>query len=381
MAAALHQLRRRAATMTLQRRGLPSIAWPEPGRVGIVGIGQLGRAVGGNLIRDGLRPVLHDRLGEDHCRDLLDRGATWAATPRELAEACDVVITGLPEPAHTAAAMGLDAEGAAADDGILAGLRPGSIWVEHGTTDPNATLRVREAVEARGAAAVAAPVTGGMQLLSAGKMVTLVGCDDEAAWSRVAPLVALSAPRIVRCGKFGHETVIKILTNMLCAVQDCAMGEAMMVAKKEGVDLKLLFDAMRVSSGNSFCWETEFARVVDETYYPDFTAKMMLKDIRLGQDIAARNDIPMLVHGLCAELYRTSIAKYGDDCGSTIPVRLVEDACRTRLSDDALKATFKDWTYTSEIDAGSYVIHHKNIDNPHTAWETTKAPEAAAPHS
>ena len=86
-----------------------------------------------------------------------------------------------------------------------------------------------------GAAAVAAPVTGGMQLLSTGKMVALVGCDDDAAWAKVEPLVALSAPRLVRCGKFGHESVVKILTNMLCAVQDCAMGEAMMLAKKEGV--------------------------------------------------------------------------------------------------------------------------------------------------
>ena len=58
--------------------------------------------------------------------------------------------------------------------------------------------------------------------------------------SKVEPLIALSAPRIVRCGDFGHETVVKILTNMLCAVQDCAMGEVMMIAKKCGVDLKLL---------------------------------------------------------------------------------------------------------------------------------------------
>ena len=57
--------------------------------------------------------------------------------------------------------------------------------------------------------------------------------------SKVEPLIALSAPRIVRCGDFGHETVVKILTNMLCAVQDCAMGEVMMIAKKCGVDLKL----------------------------------------------------------------------------------------------------------------------------------------------
>ena len=68
---------------------------------------------------------------------------------------------------------------------------------------------------------------------------------------------ALSAPRIVRCGEFGHATIIKIFSNILCAAHDVAVGETLCVAKKAGLDMQLVFDAMRVSSGNSFCWETE----------------------------------------------------------------------------------------------------------------------------
>jgi 3-hydroxyisobutyrate dehydrogenase len=340
-----------------------TISWPKPGRVGMVGIGQLGQAVVGNLIRAGLNPVLYDVKGSSVAKSFLDQGATWATSPRDLAEQCDVVMTGLPRPEHVSAAMGLDGD-SVSSDGILAGLQPGAVWIEHSTTDFENTVRIKAEVEKRGAKAVAAPVTGGMQILKVGKMVALVGADED-TFERVKPLISLSAPRIVRCGEFGHETVVKILTNMLCAVQDCAMGEAMMIAKKSGVDMKLLFDAMRISSGNSFCWETEFARVADGTYFPDFTAEMMAKDIELGQGLARKHGVPMLMHGQVAQIYEMCMAKYGRESGSTIPVKLVEDACGTALSDEKLRETFKDWTYTTEIADGSYVIVHKNIDNPY----------------
>eukprot|EP00440_Ansanella_granifera_P056756 gb/GFBE01061516.1/.p1 GENE.gb/GFBE01061516.1/~~gb/GFBE01061516.1/.p1 ORF type:complete len:368 (+),score=103.44 gb/GFBE01061516.1/:1-1104(+) len=337
-----------------------AIEWPKAGRVGMVGIGQLGQAVTGNLLRAGLQPVLFDVKGESIARPFLEQGATWAPSARALAEQCDVVLTGLPRPEHVSAAMGMDGN----PDGILAGLKPGSVWIEHSTTDFENTMKIRDEVEKRGCKAVSAPVTGGMQILKVGKMVALVGSDEE-TFERVKPLISLSAPRIVRCGEFGHETVVKILTNMLCAVQDCAMGEVMMIAKKSGVDMKLLFDAMRISSGNSFCWETEFARVADGTYFPDFTAEMMAKDIELGQGLARKHGVPMLMHGQVAQIYEMCMAKYGRDSGSTIPVKLIEDHCQTPLADQKLKDTFKDWTYTTEIVDGSYVIVHKNIENPY----------------
>jgi len=329
----------------------------------MIGLGQLGTAVVGNLLRAGLAPIVHDVKGEAFAKPLLDAGAQWAGTCKAVAEQCDVILTGLPRPEHVSAAMGIDGD-RVKEDGILAGLKPGAVWIEHSTTDFENTVKIRAEVEKRGAKAVAAPVTGGMQILKVGKMVALVGADEE-TFQRVKPLISLSAPRIIRCGEFGHETVVKILTNMLCAVQDCAMGEVMMIAKKSGVDMKLLFDAMRISSGNSFCWETEFARVADGSYCPDFTAEMMAKDIQLGQGLAAKHGVPMLMHGQVAQIYEMCMAKYGRDSGSTIPVKLVEDACQTPLADAKLRETFKDWTYTTEIVDGSYAVVHKNIENPH----------------
>jgi len=262
----------------LLHRGLASTAgskeeWP---RVAIVGVGQLGAAVASNLIRNKVPLVLFDLCGDKNVPLPLQEalsGATWVSSAREAAQMSEVVITALPKPEHVTAAF-------AGEDGILAGIQPGATWVEHSTTDFENTTVLREQVEAKGAKAVEAPFTGGMQILREGKMVTFVGADPAVFDGTIEKLVSLSAPRIVRCGTFGHATIIKIFSNILCAVHDVAVGEALVVCKKAGLDMKLVFDAMRVSSGNSFCWETEVPRMLKGDYYPDFTAEMMHKVLK-----------------------------------------------------------------------------------------------------
>jgi len=239
---------------------------------------------------------------------------------------------------------------------------------------------IREKVEVAGARAVEAPLTGGMQILRAGKMVTLVGADPAVFEGQIAELVALSAPRIVRCGEFGHATIIKIFSNILCAVHDVAVGEALCVCKKAGLDMKLVFDAMRVSSGNSFCWETEVPRMLKGDYYPDFTAEMMVKDISLGLDLGKRYGVPQWMNEFTVKKYEEAMEKYGRDSGSSIPCRMVEDASGCRLIDgdgeddmypgnsinpESHKAAFKNWSYTTEILEGSYTIVHTGYDNPY----------------
>ncbi len=350
------------------------VGWP---RVAIVGVGQLGAAVASNLRRHGVDLTLFDVEGDANVpgelRDRL-RGAAWAPTARAAAAAADVVVTALPAPQHVTAAF-------AGRDGILAGLRPGATWIEHSTTDFENTDRVRAQVEAAGAHAVEAPLTGGMQILREGKMVTLVGADPDVFEGTVADLVALSAPRIVRCGTFGHATIIKIFSNILCAAHDVAVGETLCTAKKAGLDMKLVFDAMRLSSGNSFCWETEVPRMLKGDFYPDFTAAMMRKDIALGLDLGRKFGVPMPMNEFICRKYDEAIAAYGADSGSSIPCKLVEDASGCRLIDAGTGSTegtfpgnlvsaeshggaFKDWSYTTEVLRGSYTIVHTGYDNP-----------------
>ena len=348
-------------------------SWPS---VAIVGVGQLGAAVAGNLLRNNVNLTLFDLKGDSNVPPALKtalHNATWASSAKEAAQSAEVVITALPKPHHVTAAM-------QGDDGILAGLRKGSIWIEHSTTDFENTGRLRELVEAKGGHAVEAPLTGGMQILRAGKMVTLVGADPAVFEGKIADLVALSAPRIVRCGDFGHATIIKIFSNILCAVHDVAIGEALCVCKKAGLDMKLVFDAMRVSSGNSFCWETEVPRMLKGDYYPDFTAEMMHKDISLGLALGEKYGVPQWLNEFTAKQYEKAMEKYGGDSGSSIPCRLVEEAAGIRLIEGEAQGdiypgntlapeshggAFKNWSYTTEILDGSYTVIHTGYDNPY----------------
>lgn len=214
-----------------------------------------------------------------------------------------------------------------------------------------------------------APLTGGMTILREGKMVSLIGADPDIFRGKIEALVKLSAPRLVRCGEFGHATIIKILSNMLCAVHDVAIGEALCITKKAGLDMKLVFDAMRVSSGASFCWDTEVPLVLQGSYDPNFTAEMMRKDISLGLDLGRKYDVPQRINQLVADVYDESIERYGPNSGSTIPVRLCEDNSNVCLSEGkgSAKDAFRDWTYTTEINDGSFQVIQKGVENPYEA--------------
>lgn len=340
--------------------------WP---KVAIIGVGQLGAAVAGNLTRNKVPVVLHDISGDKNVPSALKlalRDLEWADTAREAAEQATIVITALPRPEHVTEAF-------SGDNGILSGLQPGSTWIEHSTTDFTNTAKIREQVEAKGAHAVEAPLTGGMQILRVGKMVALVGARPEVLKGDVADLISLSAPRMVHCGEFGHATIVKIYSNILCAVHDVAVGETLCVAKKAGLDLKLVFDAMRISSGNSYCWETEVPRMLKGDYYPDFTSKMMHKDISLGLELAKRYNVPSPSLEFTKEKYEEAMEMYGEDSGSSIPCRVVEEKAGVRLFCDetdksaSCNGAFKEWTYSTEITKeGSYQVVHVNYDNRFT---------------
>lgn len=207
--------------------------WPS---VAIVGVGQLGAAVASNLLRHNVDLTLFDVAGPANIPAELQNdlaGASWSSSAKEAAQCSEVIITALPRPEHVTAAF-------SGDDGILAGMRPGATWIEHSTTDFENTAVIREKVEAKGAHAVEAPLTGGMQILREGKMVAFVGADPSVFEGTIAELIALSAPRMVRCGEFGHATIIKIFSNMLCAAHDVAIGETLCTARKAGLNMKLV---------------------------------------------------------------------------------------------------------------------------------------------
>jgi len=220
--------------------------------VGFIGLGNVGGQLAGNLLRHGVNLTVRD-LDPGRVAALVARGARSAASPRELAERVDLIITCLPSPAVCAAVL-------EAPDGVLAGLAPGKIWLEMSTTDAAEARRLAARVEALGAIAMDCPVSGGCHRAATGNISIFAG-GSRAAFERVLPVLAILGRRILHTGPVGSASVLKVITNYLCTVHLAALAEALTVARVAGLDLNMTYEGIRISSGNSFVHETE-SRVI-----------------------------------------------------------------------------------------------------------------------
>ena len=198
-------------------------------RLGFIGLGHLGAHLARSLLRAGFALTVHD-LERERAAGLIAAGAAWGASPRQVAAQADSVITCLPSPAAVAAVV----EG---EDGVLAGLRPGGAWIEMSTNDPEEIKRLAALAEAKGIACLEAPVTGGVHKAATGEITVLVG-GDEAVFAAHRPAFAAMGGEVLHIGPLGSASVIKVITNMLAFIHLVAAGEALMLARRGGIDLK-----------------------------------------------------------------------------------------------------------------------------------------------
>ncbi|CAN0509846.1 unnamed protein product, partial [Discosporangium mesarthrocarpum] len=157
-------------------------------KVGFIGLGNVGGKLAGSLLRNGFDLTVRD-LDKDVAQRFLDGGAHWADSPKEMAEACDLIITCLPSPAASAAVM-------EADDGILAGLSEGKIWAEMSTTDEAEVKRLGAKVTALGAEPVDCPVSGGCHRAATGNIAIFAGCE-RSTFERMLPALTAMGRRIL----------------------------------------------------------------------------------------------------------------------------------------------------------------------------------------
>lgn len=199
---------------------------------GFIGLGNLGRNLAGSLIRNGFKVTITD-IDRNNGEKLIERGAIWATSAREVAESVDAVITCLPSPKVSEQVL-------TAPDGILAGLKKGATWIEMSTLDTDAVTRLAKIAADGGIRMMEAPVTGGVHLAASGEITVIAGGDQE-LFDLHRPALQAMGKRIFHAGDLGKAAVIKVITNMLAFIHLCATGEALMLAKKGGIDLTQAF--------------------------------------------------------------------------------------------------------------------------------------------
>jgi 3-hydroxyisobutyrate dehydrogenase len=291
-------------------------------RYGCIGLGHLGGALAASLARGGFELTVHDR-NEGAAEPLVRNGAAWAASPKDVAVACDAVITCLPSPSVSEVVL-------TGSDGILAGLRPGGTWIEMSTLGRDEILRLAQMAETQGIGVLECPVTGGVHRAAAGEITVLVG-GDKTLFERHRPALQAMGGEILHMGPLGSASVIKVITNMLAFIHLVAAGEALMLAKKGGLDLAQAFHAIRASSGNSFVHETESQLILNGSYDIDFTMDLACKDIGFAMAMSREFGVPLELARRTAALFQEGRATYGGAAQSTQIVKLLEDALGTDL--------------------------------------------------
>ena len=294
-------------------------------RCGFIGLGHIGKFLAGSLVRNGFEVTVYD-LNKDAAAPLVAKGAKLAGSIKELCDASDTVFTCLPSPR----AIDIVLTG---KDGVIDSLASRAIaatWVDMSTNDQNETLRLGALCQAKGINVLEAPVTGGVHKAAHGDITVLVGGEQNVFQAHEKALNAMGKP-VLYIGKLGSAAVIKVITNMLAFIHLVAAGEALMLAKRGGLDLGVAFEAIKESSGNSFVHETESQVILNGSYNINFTMDLALKDLGFAMEYGNEFGVPLDLAGHTYQTFIRAKAAYGGDAWSSQVVKLLEDATSTDL--------------------------------------------------
>jgi 3-hydroxyisobutyrate dehydrogenase-like beta-hydroxyacid dehydrogenase len=244
--------------------------------LGFVGLGHMGGNMAARFLAAGYT-VYGESLDPRDAQNLAHEGLRWRDTPREIAQAADVVFTSVPNDDVLETV-------AAGPDGILAGLTEAKIWVDMSTVSPRASRELANRVQAQGAAMLDAPVSGSVPQVQAGTLTIMVG-GDEQAYARVEPILReLGTPTHI--GANGQGLVLKLAINISLAVQMLAFAEGLVLAERAGVDRKRAVEVMTQSPIGSPMLKARAALVLDLPDDAWFDISLMQKDIVLALDTA-----------------------------------------------------------------------------------------------
>jgi len=288
-------------------------------RYGYIGLGNLGGHLAASLIGAGFDVTVHDMeraLAERHIK----AGGKWAPSPKTLAEQVECVITCLPSPTVSETVLSQ----------FLHSLKPGSTWIEMSTLGRDEIQRLANIAAGNGVRTMECPVTGGVHLAAQGKITVLAGGDAD-LFELHKPALQAMGGQLFHMGPLGSAAIIKVITNMLAFTHLIADGEALMLAKRGGLDLAQAWAAIKASSGTSFVHETEGQLILNGSYDIAFTMDLALKDLGFAMNFGKEFGVPLDLASLANETFVRGKAAYGGRAQSTQIVKLLEDALKTPL--------------------------------------------------
>ena len=292
--------------------------------LGFIGVGSIGRPMAGQLLRAGHQLTVHD-VRPEHAAPLLAAGAQWADSPAALAAACEVVATCLPGPIEMEQVV-------LGPKGILEGMRPGALYIDHTTNSPLLVRRVHAALQARHVDMLDAPVSGGTEGAQTRDLLVMVG-GEPAVFERARPILDALAERVRHVGPIGCGAVCKILHNCASFTLDLTMAECWTVAVKAGVAPETIVDVFKHAAlGQMMSLNVRLpATYLRGNFDPRFALKLARKDLGLALELARAYDTPMRLGALCEQEMVEAMARGWADRDASIFLTLQEERAHVQV--------------------------------------------------
>jgi 3-hydroxyisobutyrate dehydrogenase len=280
-------------------------------KIGIIGLGAMGKGMAGSLRRAGYAVHVCDvRL--DVAQAFVSEGGVACTTPAELAGLCDVVVSVVVNAAQTEAVL-------FGESGAAAALARGSVFVMCSTVDPNWSIALEARLAELGVLYLDAPISGGAAKAASGQM-TMMTAGSPHAYAKVGGALDAMAAKVYRLGdRAGAVSKVKIINQLLAGVHIAAAAEAMALGIREGVDAKAIYEVITNSAGNSWMFENRMAHVLAADYTPLSAVDIFVKDLGLVLDTARASKFPLPLSATAHQMFmQASAAGYGREDDSAV---------------------------------------------------------------
>lgn len=267
--------------------------------VGFIGLGLMGKPMARNVLKAGFPLVVNNR-SQGAVRELVGEGATAAESPAALAEQVDVVLSCLPGPADVEKVY-------LAENGVLAGARSGSILVDMSTIDPGTHKKIAEQAAAKNLGYLDAPVSGGTTGARDGTLTIMVGGSAETL-EKVMPVLKAMGPRVYHIGDTGSGAVVKLVNNMMSAINMLGVIEGMVMGTKFGIDPAMILEVVSNSSASSRTLTSSVPNILKGDFEPGFMIDLMHKDVSLAVDLGKQLGVRTLAGALTQQVLQEARA-------------------------------------------------------------------------
>ena len=295
------------------------------GNIGFVGLGIMGKPMVRNLMKEGYNVTIFDIVGEA-VEEMVGEGATPASSAMEVASKNPVVITIVPDsPQSEAAILG--------PGGVLEGASAGSTVIDMSSIAPASSQKIAAACEAAGVSFLDAPVSGGETGAIEGTLAVMVGGKKD-VFDKNFDMLSTMSGSIVLCGGYGAGNITKLANQIIVAGNIAALGEALVLAKKSGINPQVVFDAIKGGLAGSNVMNTKGPMMIDGNFDPGFRIVLHQKDLHNAILTGKESGVPLIITSTVQQILGSLINDGKGNADHSAIANFMEDMAGVKISDD-----------------------------------------------